>query len=510
MTARPPHGDSSLRWTVEGAGLWYGLLVHILPLRLLAVLSLAATSFAEAPPEPMREFRGAWVASVHNLNWPSRAGLPVAEQQRELRAILDKAAGLRLNAILLQVRPSCDALYASKLEPWSAFLTGKMGRAPEPFYDPLAFAVTEAHARGLELHAWVNPFRAIATASGGMAATHISQTHPEWVRRYGTQSWLDPGEPAAREYVRSVIMDLVRRYDLDGLHIDDYFYPYPAKDKEGAVMAFPDRPTYQRYRVGQGTLSLEDWRRDNINQFVETLYRSIKAEKRWVKFGISPFGIWRPRVPPSTIAFLDAYGQLFADSRRWLAEGWCDYFSPQLYWSIKPAAQSFPALLEWWHTQNEKGRHLWPGIATERIGKARPATEMIRQIGLTRSMAPRGMSAGAVHWEMKSLAQDRGGIAGLLREQSYKDGALVPASRWLGAEAPAAPRAERRGGLLTWKPAGDAPARWWAVQTKRGERWELRLLPAQEKSAAIGEGVEAVALRAVDRFGNMSAAAEAR
>src|SRR3954470_22252901 len=234
---------------------------------------------AEPVPEPLREFRGAWVASVFNLNWPSRAGLPVEAQQRELREILDTAVSLRLNAILLQVRPSADALYASKLEPWSAFLTGKMGQAPQPLYDPLAFAVEEAHARGLELHAWVNPFRALAAANGAVAANHISRTHPEWVCKYGTQLIIDPGEPAARAYVLSVLLDIVRRYDINGLHIDDYFYPYPTKDRA----PFPDTATYAKYRAGKGALPLDEWRRDNINQFVDTLYRSVKSEKRWVK-----------------------------------------------------------------------------------------------------------------------------------------------------------------------------------------------------------------------------------
>jgi uncharacterized lipoprotein YddW (UPF0748 family) len=459
-----------------------------------------ANAHAEPPPEPPREFRGAWVASVFNLNWPSRPGLPVAEQQRELRALLDRAVSLRLNAILLQVRPSSDALYQSKLEPWSAFLTGKMGRAPEPLYDPLALAIGEAHARGLELHAWVNPFRALAASGSSMAPNHVSQKHPEWVRRYGTQLFVDPGEPAARAYVISVLLDIVRRYDIDGLHIDDYFYPYPNKDRS----PFPDAATYRRYQAAQGKLPLDDWRRDNINQFVETLYRTIKTEKRWVKFGVSPFGIWRPGIPATTEAQLDSYAHLFADSRRWLNEGWCDYFSPQLYWSIEPAAQSFPVLLDWWRGENRLGRHLWPGIAPERIGSKRPASEIARQIALTRAGGKQ--APGAVHWEMKSLWQDRGGIGALLREQTYRDPALVPPSPWLGKEPPAPPRVERRGAELAWKAAGDVPARWWAVQTKRAG-WALRVLPASETAVPLGQEVEAVAVRAIDRFGNTSAPA---
>jgi uncharacterized lipoprotein YddW (UPF0748 family) len=422
---------------------------------------------------------------------------------------LDKAVSLRLNAVLLQVRPSSDALYQSKLEPWSAFLTGKMGQAPKPLWDPLAFAVEEAHARGLELHAWVNPFRAVASASGAVAASHVARMHPEWVRRYGTQLFLDPGDPSARAYVISVLLDIVRRYDIDGLHIDDYFYPYPDK----ARTPFPDAGTYQRYRKGNGKLALDDWRRDNINQFIETLYRSVKAEKRWVKFGISPFGIWRPAVPASIEAQLDSYAQLYADSRRWLNNGWCDYFSPQLYWSIEPAAQSFPVLLDWWRGENRLGRHLWPGLADDRIGPKRPASEIVRQLALTRATGT--SSAGAIHWDMKSLLIDRGGIDAALREQSYREPALVPASPWLGKEAPAAPKLERKGGMLTWKTAGETPARWWAVQAEgaagansNGEkRWALRLLPASTTTFPVPEGGGGVAVRTVDRFGNLSAPA---
>lgn len=350
------------------------------------------------------EFRGAWVATVHNLDWPSKPGLSVATQKAELRAILDKAAELKLTAILLQVRPASDALYESAHEPWSQFLTGRQGVAPG--YDPLRFAVAEAHARGLELHAWVNPFRAASNATTPLAASHVAKQHPEWVRRYGAQLWVDPGEPEAREYVLGVVQDLVRRYDIDGLHIDDYFYPYP---RPGGA-DFPDESSWQRYGAKSG-LSHDDWRRENINDFVRSLYQRVKATKPRVRVGISPFGIWRPGVPATIEAQLDAYGQLFADSRKWLQEGWCDYMAPQLYWGIEPSKQSFPVLLEWWRAQSG-GVPVWPGIATDRIGAARPAREIIEQIALTR----RGTdSPGHIHWSMKALMQNRGGVADLLR-----------------------------------------------------------------------------------------------
>ncbi len=363
-----------------------------------------------------REFRGAWVATVYNLDWPSKPGLPAATQKAQLRVLLDRAAALKLNAILLQVRPASDALYASKKEQWSKFLSGSAGVAPG--YDPLEFAIAEAHARGIELHAWVNPFRAAVSAGEKLPANHVAKTHPEWVRRFGKQLWIDPGEPAARAYVIDVITDIARRYDVDGVHLDDYFYPYPLSS--GAA-SFPDDASWQRHGAKSG-LSRADWRRENINDFVRSLYRSVKASKPRVRVGISPFGIWRPGVPPTIEAQLDSYAQLFADSRKWLAEGWVDYLAPQLYWGIQPAKQSFPVLLDWWRAQS-RGKPVWPGIATERIGSKRPAREIVEQIALTR----RGTSSpGHIHWSMKALLQNQGGINNLLQNGPYAEKAETP------------------------------------------------------------------------------------
>ena len=237
----------------------------------------------------------------------------------------------------------------------------------------------------------------------------MARVHPEWVRKYGGQLWLDPGEPEARRYVIDVILDVVRRYDIDGVHIDDYFYPYP---KGGAD--FPDSATWARRGGG---MNKGDWRRENINHFVEEMYRSVKGTKSSVQVGISPFGIWRPRVPATIEAGLDSYAQLFADSRKWLAEGWCDYLAPQLYWSCEPAKQSFPVLLAWWRAQNHAGRAIYPGIATERIGAARPASEIARQIALTRQ----GTSQpGHIHWSMKALLRNQGGVDDVLKRDVYR------------------------------------------------------------------------------------------
>ncbi|HEY2712174.1 MAG TPA: family 10 glycosylhydrolase [Chthoniobacterales bacterium] len=362
------------------------------------------------------EFRGAWVATVYNLDWPSKPGLSAETQKAELLALLDRAAELHLNAILLQVRPASDALYNSSEEPWSQFLSGTAGVSPG--YDPLAFAIEEAHKRRLELHAWVNPFRAAVHASDRLPPNHVARKHPEWVRRFGNQLWVDPGEPAARKYAIDVITNLVRHYQIDGLHLDDYFYPYPLRPGQAT---FPDDTSWLRYGRESG-LSRADWRRENINDFVRTMYRTVKTLRPHVRVGISPFGIWRPGVPPPIRAGVDAYGQLFADSRKWLAEGWVDYLAPQLYWGIEPAEQSFPILLAWWRAQS-RGRPVWPGIATERIGAKRPAGEIIRQIEVTRENTS---SPGHIHWSMKALLRNQGGIDRLLEAGPYRESVDTP------------------------------------------------------------------------------------
>ena len=282
-----------------------------------AILFAADTNFpAEKiiPPSPPREFRAAWIATVGNSSWPSKSGLTTAQQKSELIAILDRTVALKMNAVIFQVRPACDALYQSSIEPWSEYLTGVQGRAPSPFYDPLAFAITEAHKRGLELHAWFNPFRAHHfQATSPIANNHISKSHPEWVRGYGKYLWLDPGDSAVRDYSLRVVMDVVKRYDVDGVHFDDYFYPYREKNSKGVEMDFPDSQTWKKFGAESG-LARDDWRRRNVDRFMEKVYLSIKQEKPWVKFGISPFGIWRPQNPPSIKGF-DAYAEIFADSR---------------------------------------------------------------------------------------------------------------------------------------------------------------------------------------------------
>ncbi len=396
----------------------------------------------EAIPPVTREFRGAWLATVANIDWPSKPGLSTAQQQAELVGILDKAVLLRLNAIVMQVRPACDALYDSKLEPWSEYLTGVQGQAPSPYYDPLTFAVEEAHKRGLELHAWFNPYRAKhPTCKSPLCAMHISKTQPAIVCTYGEHLWLDPGEKATQDHSLAVMMDVLKRYDIDGVHLDDYFYPYRESDKSGKEIPFPDSESYKKYQHTGGKLDREDWRRENVNVFIQRLYKAVKSEKPWVKVGVSPFGIWRPHYPQQIKGF-DAYVQIYCDSRKWLTNGWLDYVVPQLYWPIARTAQSYPVLLKWWVEQNKMGRHVWAGNYTSMVaegGKSKgfPPEEIVNEIKATRRQSG---ASGNVHFSMKTLEKNTDGLSDQLIRGVYAQPTLIPSSPWLGKTPPAKPK----------------------------------------------------------------------
>jgi uncharacterized lipoprotein YddW (UPF0748 family) len=453
----------------------------------------------------MREMRAVWVATVANIDWPSTNGLSTAEQKAELFAILDRAADLKLNTVILQVRPSCDALYASPYEPWSEYLTGTMGKAPKPFYDPLAFAVEEAHKRGLELHAWFNPYRARHSgAKSAPPSTHISRAHPELVRHYGQSLWLDPGEKAVQDYSLKVLMDVVQRYDIDGIHLDDYFYPYKEKDASGRELDFPDDSSWQRYGAGW-KLNREDWRRENVNSFIRRVYESIKAAKPWVKFGVSPFGIWRPG-NPQQIEGYDAYAKLYADSRQWLAKGWLDYCAPQLYWAIKPPEQSFPVLLKWWTEQNAKGRVLVAGLDCTKVNGRWPAEEILNQIRLTRRQPG---ASGDVHWNMKSLMRNEN-LAQALKREVYAQPAISPALTWVSDDtAPAELRLSitSRGSSTraNWSTEKKEDVWLWVLQFRSKNEWSTRVLPARTTVLALSRTIpEVIAITAIDRYGNAS------
>lgn len=486
-------------------------MIRISPL-LAALLTMAGAraqtppAAAEVTPPPIaREFRAAWVATVANIDWPSEPGLPVSRQKAELVAIMDRAARLRLNALIFQVRPACDALYASRIEPWSEYLTGVAGKAPEPFYDPLAFAVAEAHKRGIELHAWFNPYRAKhPSAKSRIPSGHVSKKRPEIVRTYGKHLWLDPADPRTRRYTLDVVMDVVRRYDIDGIHLDDYFYPYKERNAAGAIIDFPDERTWAAYRANGGKLSRADWRRDAVNQLVRDLYEAKQAVKPWVRFGVSPFGIWRPG-NPSSIKGFDAYAEIYADSKTWLQKGWVDYFTPQLYWSIASPGQSYPVLLKWWDSQNTLRRNLWPGNFTSRIKDGSSnwaAQEILNQIAATRSQPGAG---GNVHFSMRVLLRNLDGIADKLAAGPYAQPALPPASPWLSKSRPGAPHAQLHGEAIHVR-AGSGSKPWlWALQVRRAGAWSTTIVPAEADLRLDDRtDVDAAFVRAVDRVGNES------
>ncbi len=380
--------------------------------------------------KPEREFRAVWVATVGNIDWPSKPGLSTEDQQREALAILDTVVALNMNAVVLQVRPHCDALYASTLEPWSYYLTGVQGRAPDPLYDPLEFWIEESHKRGLELHAWFNPYRAHLTRGNDVTDSSVVRKRPDLAKKINDgMYWLDPSKKGTQDLSYDVVMDVVKRYDVDGIHFDDYFYPY----NDGQ---FPDDDSWEEYTKGGGTLSREDWRRSHVNAFVERVYKGIKREKKHVKFGLSPFGIWRPKNPPS-IAGYDQFNMLYADARLWLNKGWVDYYTPQLYWPINQIPQSFPVLLGWWAKENTQKRNLWPGMIINRPREEKTADEIFNQIMITRGIVPDG--PGQVHFSMKSFMRDSSALNPVLKNGPYQKQALVPASPWLDHSAPSAP-----------------------------------------------------------------------
>lgn len=441
-----------------------------------------------------REFRGAWIATVWNIDFPSQTGLSAAQQQAEMVGLLDRIQSLNLNAVILQVRIEGDALYASSFEPWSVWLTGTQGQSPG--YDPLGFAIAECRKRGLEIHAWFNPYRARSRSTAiPHAGNHISVTNPDCVYRHGNLLWMDPGKKVVQDLTFNVITDVVRRYDVDGVHLDDYFYPYPVAGQE-----FPDRATYNAYRQNGGSLSLNDWRRENVNQMVQRLHQGIKALKPYVKFGISPFGIYRPDQPPG-IKGLDQYDQLYADPKKWLAQGWIDYIAPQLYWAIDPPAQSYRSLLNWWLDQNPQMRHVYTGNNISRLdGKVWQVGEFDRQLTLSRSWEKR-LSLGNIFYSMKVLRDNKEGIGDLLKTKFYQSLALPPVMEWLNSPAAATPtKVTKQGDTLTWQVVTNNPShlRCWTLYQQQGNNWQLvQVIPSAVTSIKINPGT--YALCAVDR-----------
>ncbi len=460
----------------------------------------------DTAPALVREMRGLWIATVANIDWPSRSGLSADQQRAELVDILNRAADVGINAVVFHVRPAADAVYNSSYEPWGAMLMGTQGVTPG--YDPLAFAIQEAHLRGMELHAWINPFRAgNARDTARLASSHVYNSKRDLVRVYGSQLWLDPGDPQTHEHSLRVIKDIVTRYDIDALHADDYFYPYVENDAGGAAIAFPDDATYTQYGGG---MSRADWRRNNVDRFVERLYNEVHAIKPTVKVGISPFGIWRPNNPPG-VQGLDAYASIYADARKWLQQGWVDYLAPQLYWAIGAPQQSFPALLDWWLAQNPRGRHVWPGLAAYRVNNGSSSAftigEIPQQIDITRQRGARGQLLYNTTWTLK---QNGGQLANALSNGAYATNAVMPATPWLDGAAPATPGVTLTVSTLRFTPAPGGDVRWWVLQIRSSGNWSTRVQFGSFDSVNVTTSVDRVRVFAADAVFNLSAPAEWR
>ncbi|MFC2085284.1 exo-beta-N-acetylmuramidase NamZ domain-containing protein, partial [Bacteroidota bacterium] len=437
----------------------------------------------ERLPKVQREFRAAWIATVANINWPSKPGLSTDEQKLEATKLLDLLYKHNFNAVVFQVRPQCDAFYKSNLEPWSYYLTGEQGKAPDPYYDPLEFWIEEAHSRGLELHVWLNPYRAHHVSGGEVTEASVVKKHPELVVKLKSGYWwLDPSKSGTQDHSVNVVLDIVRRYNIDGVHFDDYFYPYPSyNDNED----FPDNDSWEEYKLSGGNLLRSDWRRESVNMFIKRLYGEIKKEKAYVKFGLSPFGIWRPHYPESILGF-DQYDKLYADAKLWLNEGWIDYWTPQLYWTINQIPQSYPVLLGWWIGENKKNRHFWPGINIGRRRGEKGIDETINQIMITRGMLPE--NPGNVHWSIGSLVNNED-LVDAIFEGPYKKQALVPSSPWLDNQAPQEPIvniSEKADSLeIFWSHNNETDIYHWVVYFEHGDSWDYKILNRYDRSISL-------------------------
>jgi uncharacterized lipoprotein YddW (UPF0748 family) len=381
------------------------------------------------------EFRAVWVATVDNIDWPSSKNITVEEQKAEFIKLLDMHQQNGMNAVIVQIRPAGDALYPSQYEPWSEFLTGKQGVPPSPYYDPLEFMIKETHNRGMEFHAWMNPYRAVFNMQkSSIASTHLTKLHPEWFLVYGDKKYFNPALPEVRQHTVRVVKDIVSRYDIDAIHMDDYFYPYRIAGKE-----FPDQQSYLKYGNG---MNKENWRRSNCDSIIKQLYEVIRRTNPRVKFGISPFGIWRNKsqdpMGSDTKGGQTNYDDLYADILLWLEKGWIDYVVPQLYWERGHKLADYDTLLEWWN-QHTYGRQMYIGHGLYRAGTNpawRNPNEIPKQITALRNYKT---TQGSVYFNSKVFEKNPLGWNDSLKNNYYYYPALVPPMPWIDDAIPDQP-----------------------------------------------------------------------
>jgi uncharacterized lipoprotein YddW (UPF0748 family) len=410
-----------------------------------------------------RQLRAAWIATVTNIDWPSRPGLPVETQKQEFIRLLDGLRQMHMNAAIVQVKPTADAFYPSQYGPWSEYLTGVQGK--DPGYNPLAFMIEESHRRNLEFHAWFNPFRvSLQSDIHKLVANHPALQHPDWVVSYGGKLYYNPGVPAARTFVIDSILEVVKNYDIDAVHLDDYFYPYRVANED-----FPDEATYEQYGAAHFP-NKDDWRRDNINQFVHDLESAIKRTKSYVKFGISPFGVWRNKsVDPTgsdTSAGQTDYDDLYADTRTWMRKGWLDYIAPQIYWNFGNPAAAYEKLVNWWAQEVRAQRvQLYIGQAAYKITSWKDANELPKQLQFNLNMHE---VHGSIFFSIKELMANPDGIRDRLSNDIYKLPALIPTMPWLAGKVPhevehLSGQQAGSGIVLNWQDSANTNAAYYAI-----------------------------------------------
>lgn len=403
--------------------------------RFLLLISFYSSSFHTQAQIPQYEFRAVWIATVDNIDWPSKKGLPADIQQDEFIKILDMHQHNGMNAVVMQIRPATDAFYPSTLEPWSEWLTGQQGLAPNPYYDPLEFMIKETHKRGMEFHAWFNPYRAVFNVrTSSVSSSHVTKLFPQWFLTYGDKKYFDPGIPEVRQHVNRVIKDVVSRYDLDAIHFDDYFYPYRISGKE-----FPDQNSYAKFGKG---LSKDDWRRSNVDSIIKLLSETIKNTNSRVKFGISPFGIWRNKskdpMGSQTKGGQTNYDDLYADILLWLQKGWIDYVVPQLYWEAGHALADYDVLLPWW-AANSYGKQVYIGHGIYRAG-TNNAWKNLKEIPYQiKKLREHKEVQGSVYFSSKTFNNNPNGWNDSLKNNYYKYPALIPPMFWIDSVSPSKP-----------------------------------------------------------------------
>lgn len=404
-----------------------------LAIGLLFIIVLSGTSFAQSK----YEFRGVWVATVDNIDWPSSKYISSDSQKAEFIKLLDLHKRNGMNAIIGQVRPATDAFYPSQYEPWSEWLTGTQGKPPIPYYDPLQFMITETHKRGMEFHAWLNPYRAeFKIGAAPVSQTHITRLHPDWFLEYGDKRYFDPGNKDVQHFVTAVVTDIVSRYDVDAIHFDDYFYPYRIAGKE-----FGDDSSFAKYGNG---MTRDDWRRSNVDSIILMLSKAIKKENKYCKFGISPFGVWRNNDKDSsgsnTRAGQTNYDDLYADILLWLKMKWIDYVAPQLYWEFSHKQVGFGTLIDWW-ARHAYGRHLYIGQGIYRALEARSDAwrnpgELPSQINKLREYP---QVQGSIYFSSKTFFKNPNGWNDSLQNHYYRYPALIPPMPWIDTIKPSPP-----------------------------------------------------------------------